>query len=263
MSPDRIDIIIPTYNGARTLDATLAALAAQVTPADRVHVVLNGCVDESEAVAHEGLEGVRAAGADGDVIVCAETGRCAALTAGDARAEGHRLYLDQDVRLGPAGLELIRAAFHDGAAFVCGEAIWRTPSWPVRQAMRAWNRLPYVRAAGVTAGMFGVSSTGRRRWQAWPTALPDDKWARLHFSPLERRRVGGLYYAVAAPDSFAGLVAARRRYRSYNLALTSAAPEMLSGDVPRRRGLAGFTLNPLNMPGSGLLALAEVLARRP
>jgi len=262
MSPERIDIIIPTYNGARTLDGTLASLAAQVTPADRVHVVLNGCVDDSEAVARRGLERIRAAGSDGDVVISLETGRCAALTTGDARAEGHRLYLDQDVRLGAGGLELVRAAFRHGAVFVCGEAIWRTPSWPVLQAMRAWNRLPYVRAAGVTAGMFGVSSTGRTRWLGWPTALPDDKWARLHFSPAERRRIAGLYYAVEAPDSFAGLIAARRRYRSYNVALSSGAPEMLADDVPRRRGLTAFSLNPLNMPGSGLLALAEILARR-
>lgn len=257
----RIDIIVPTYNGARTLAATLGALQGQVRSGDRVSVVLNGCTDQSAVVAERSLAELRASGAEANILVCADVGRSAALTTGDALADGHRLYIDQDARLSVGGLELIRDAFRGGAEFVCGEAIWRTPNRWVREAMHAWNQLPYVREAAVTAGMYGVSKSGRCRWREWPRDMPDDKWARLHFLPAERRRLPGVFYSVEAPTTFGGLVENRLRYRKMNAALKVSAPELLKGDVPRTAGLVGFTLDPRRAPGSLLLAAAEVVAR--
>ena len=261
MCGEGIDIIIPTRNGGQTLLRTLTALAAQVAPRDRVHVVLNGCIDDSVAAAGAGLVLVREKGAHGVIIECAAAGRPSALTAGDAAATGDRVYLDHDVILSDGGLALIRSALRGGADFACGEARWRTPSPWVRSAMNAWNRLPYVCDGRVTAGMFAVSKSGRLRWTAWPGQLPDDKWARLHFRPSERVRIPELYYSVAAPATFSGLVEIRRRYNRSNRALAAAEPVRLADDVPRSRGLTAFALDPRQAPGSLILAAAELTAR--
>ncbi|HEY0649655.1 glycosyltransferase family 2 protein [Phenylobacterium sp.] len=257
--PKRLEVIVPVHNGEIELPRMLAALAPQVWDEVRVTLVLNGCSDASEAIARDGLATIQASGAEARLLQAPRASRPAALNTGETDAQGHRLYLDQDAVLSPDALRLILDAIDSGAHFVGAGALWRTRSPLVAMAMQAWNHIPYVVEQPVTAGMYAVSASGRARWGAWPDALPDDKFARLQFAPAERVRPAGLTYSVAAPDSFAGLIAARRRYFQSNVALREARPELFAQDGARYDRL--WRLAPAQWPGAIVLAAAEAGAR--
>lgn len=255
----RLDVIVPVHNGEAELPRMLADLASQVWHEVRVTLVLNGCRDQSEAVALEGLSALQACGAETRLLHAAQASRPGALNAGDAGVEGHRLYLDQDAGLSCDALRRILQALDAGAHFVGAAARWRTRSTLVAAAMQAWNHMPYVIEQPVTAGMYAVSAAGRRRWGAWPEGLPDDKFARLHFEPAERLRAAGVTYTVNAPDTFAGLVVARRRYFRSNVALRTMRPELFARDGARYARI--WSLGPAHWPGAVVLAAAEAQAR--
>jgi glycosyltransferase involved in cell wall biosynthesis len=257
-----LNIVIPVYNGADVLGATLAGLLPEATEALTITVVVNGSTDGSQGIATRALKDLREKGARTELISLEAASRTAALNAGDKVGDpsGHRLYLDQDVLLSEGAIQAILRAFNRGAQFVGGRASWRSPSWIVHAAMEAWNALPYVRLAPVTAGMYAVSAQGRGRWADWPAGVPDDKFARLNFHPNERVRLDDVEYSACAPSTFAGLVAARARYTRSNRALQSLTPEIASRDSGR--GLANIAAVRLDrLVGFAALGAAELLAR--
>ncbi|MGZ3274894.1 MAG: glycosyltransferase [Caulobacteraceae bacterium] len=256
----RLEIIIPVHNGAGVLDATLRALASQALGGARVTVVFNGCSDGSEIVARRGLLALSER-VDVRELHNVQGARVAALNSADEICDGHRLYLDQDAVLGPGAVSAIRAQLEAQFHFVGLRAVWRTRSAVVRAAMHAWNKLPYVTASPVTAGVYAVSSSGRQRWNRFPDRLPDDKFARLHFRPEERTAVEGVTYEVDAPSNFRDLIAVRKRYAEYNRALKQFAPELLRNDLARSTGLQRLLLRPADVAGALILAAAEVGAR--
>lgn len=260
----RLSIIIPIYNGATCLATTLDGLCQQTSPGMLVILALNGCSDSSARIAENGAARVEASGGKVRVLSLQEASRPAALSAADDVAAGDRIYLDQDAVLRPGALGLMEGAFAAGAKFVGGRASWRTPSPWVAAAMRAWGNTAYVRESPVTAGLYGVSDDGRKRWAQWPAALPDDKFARLHFEPAERVALPSILYEVEGPHDWLQLVRVRRRYRAYNAQLTERAPWLLTRDIPRAADLGSYLLNPTNWLGAGVFALAELAAlRRP
>jgi glycosyltransferase involved in cell wall biosynthesis len=255
----RLEIIVPVYNGERELPAMLAALQDQVWREVRVTLVLNGCRDNSEAVARGSLAALESAGARTRLLHASHASRTAALNIGETNAQGHRLYLDQDAVLSNGALPRIVAALDAGFHFAGAAATWRTSSPLVGAAMRAWSNLPYVVEQPVTAGVYAISAAGRARWGVWPEGLPDDKFARLHFAPQERVRVVGVTYTGTAPDTFGGLVLARRRYLRSNRALRACTPQLMDRDGLRYAGL--WRLAPALWPGALVLAAAEAGAR--
>lgn len=257
-----LNIVVPVYNGAGVLAETIGSLTVQGGPFLNVTVVVNGCTDASEEVARASLEELLRSGAEARVVCSEKPSRAAALNAGDAfaRVGWRHLYLDQDVRLSPNGVRRIMEALDGGWHFVGATARWRSPSKTVLAAMEAWNRLPYVVGAPATAGMYAVSATGRRRWAAWPKDVPDDKFARLNFHPDERIRLDDVEYSVEAPSSFAGLVAARRRYAGYNRDLRERMPQLLRLDRGRGLGNAAAVRSGA-FRGLSILLAAETLAR--
>lgn len=255
-----LGIVIPVYNGAHCLGGTLAALATQTRPGMAVAVIVNGSTDASAEIARQGLALVARTGADTTMLELPRASRAKALDAGDAAiGDRHRLYIDQDAVVSHNALADILVALQGGAGFVGARAEWRGGTPLVRAAMAAWNALPYVQRSPATAGTYAVSAAGRRRWSSWPEAIPDDKFARLHFRPAERRRLPDVVYGVEAPTDFSGLVAARRRYRRFNAALRTAYPELTQNDLDRGPvNLAGLSLR--NLPGLSVLLAAHLLA---
>ena len=89
--PIRVTVLIPVYQGARTLGACLAAVRAQDYPADRIEVLVvnDGSTDGSEAIARS-VAGVQ-------IVSLPHLGRPGALNRGLARAGGDVvLFTDAD-----------------------------------------------------------------------------------------------------------------------------------------------------------------------
>lgn len=253
-----LTIIVPVYNGEVDLARTLRAVIPQLNKTVRLSVVLNGCRDQSYGLAQSFAGSIEETGADFHLLDLRTASRGGALNAGEKLAVGHRLYLDQDAVLSPNALREFSAALDAGYHFVAANAHWRSSSRVVRAAMRAWNCTPYVRSQVVTAGAYAVSEQGRARWADWPLDLPDDKYARLNFSRLERIRISTSSYEVSAPDTFSGLVKARRRYRRSNSALRKAQPALDANDGPRLTSL--WRTPPSHWIGLAVLGVAEVMA---
>jgi dTDP-4-dehydrorhamnose reductase len=257
----RLTVIIPVYNGARFLPATLRALSQQIQPGMRVVVVPNGCRDDSAAVARRELA-THMPGHDTHVVELAQGSRNGALNAGDALASGTRVMLDQDALLGPGALAALARAIDRGAHFATGRLAWGgVATWPVRLALSAWSEMPYVKHSPVSAGLYAFSSTARDRFDRFPLNLPDDKWVRLLCPRAERRRLEEVVYTVNQPGNFAELVAARRRYAKSNHQLAAVCPELLQRDGKKSDGLIALALRPDLWPGISMLTMAEVMAR--
>jgi glycosyltransferase involved in cell wall biosynthesis len=257
----RVHIVIPVHNGEASLGASLAALARQLSANIRVSIVLNGCTDGSRDVIASWIASITDTGAQLRVLDLPEASRVAALNAAekDATGDEHMVFVDHDAVLSDGALSAILTAFERGFHFTAGRAVWRSPSSIVLMAMRAWDALPYVRLSPVTAGLYAVSSAGRRRWGRWPDGLPDDKLARLQFDRADRVRLEEVTYTVDAPRSLADLLAARRRYAASNVLLSRSMPHLKGRDLKRHHALHRLMLQPRLW--SGALVLAHVEAR--
>lgn len=124
-------VVIATRNRQTLLAATLAALAAQDWPSDRVEIIVadNGSTDGTPAVV---AEATRRRGAPlVRYLVVREPGKSAAVNQGLALATGSLIALtDDDVRPEPQWLRALARAFDEtGADFVAGRILpdWETP----------------------------------------------------------------------------------------------------------------------------------------
>jgi GT2 family glycosyltransferase len=101
-----LSIVVPVYNGTRTLDRCLGAIAAQLGPGDEVIVVDDGSTDDVSAVANRfGVTMVR---------LDRRSGAAAARNRGADRATRPLLsFVDADVVLHPDAIARGRAHFAD------------------------------------------------------------------------------------------------------------------------------------------------------
>ncbi|NAZ81541.1 glycosyltransferase [Kineococcus sp. R8] len=201
-----LSVVVPAHDEARTLGASLAALAAAAgREVPDVVVVANGCTDATADVA-------RAAGVR--VVELAEPSKAAALSAGDVAATAFpRVYLDADIRLTPGTLEALAATLRrDGVLVASPRVVFDTSrsSWPVRAFYAAYRELPYVREGLVGLGVYGMSAAGRARFGDFPRVTSDDLFVQRMFSPDERAVSGG-EFVVAAPRDLRNLLKVRTR----------------------------------------------------
>lgn len=204
-------VIIPAHNEALVIRRCLDALFTGTEPWELdVIVVCNGCDDDTAAVA-------RSAGHDVSVIELATASKSAALRAGDAATTTlPRLYLDADVVLsGPSA----RAVLENLAA---GTPAGRPPvrydtsrsSELVRRYFRARAKMPAVLASLWGAGVYGLSSGGRARFDTFPDLGADDLWLDRQFDPTEIAIVPCAPVIVMAPRRSRDLLRTlRRTYR--------------------------------------------------
>ena len=264
-----LGVVIPVCQGADLLPRSLQGLLDQRSLPVRVSVAV--VVNDADSAAHAAARAVAedhaarmaARGYAYRVLSC-PPGRRTALAVGDAALpEGARLFLDQDARLSSHALARL-------APLVCGTTQARfvtfalqvtpAPSAAVRLVLRTLLALPYVAAAPVTAGCYGVSAAGHRLWD-WdrmPAGVGDDKYVRCLFAPAARHRIATESYEVVAPGSYRSLVAARIRYARMNRALR-AVPGLFPDDR-RGRGVPRHLLWPGHWPGVALTAATLALA---
>jgi len=212
-----LSVVVPAHDEARTLRATLGALAASAgAEVPDVVVVANGCTDATASVA-------RAAGVR--VVELDEPSKAAALSAGDAAAQTFpRVYLDADIRLTPGTLDALAATLRrDGVLVASPRVVFDTSrsSWPVRAFYAAYRELPYVRDGLVGLGVYGMSQAGRARFGDFPRITSDDLFVQRLFSPGERAVSDG-EFVVAAPRDLRNLLKVRTRTARGNAELGGA-----------------------------------------
>lgn len=165
-----IDIVIPTWNGAPMLAATLETLSRQTYPIARVIVVDNGSTDNSVAVA-------QTAGAQ--VISLSENrGFAAAVNRGirEATAE-YLLILNNDVTLPPEWLARLMAKLEEKSETGLENA----------QAWFATGKLLNAQQHELLDGSYDAICRGGCAWRCGQGRLDSELWNRpktIHLAPL-------------------------------------------------------------------------------
>jgi glycosyltransferase involved in cell wall biosynthesis len=256
-----LGVVIPARDGARSLPATLGALAAQDVPPDvSVHIIVavNATTDETFALAEKYAPLFAGRAVDYRVIQTAP-GRARAFNEAERLLPaGPRLYLDQDAVLSPNALaDLVAALERSGQAACFVVPQLRLPalrSIAARCYYRTFLCLPYTRNSPVSLGAYAVSARGRRRWDTLPDTLhSDDKFVRLHFEPAERSLLASVAYTVALPDGIRAIVRARRRYSRGNRELERRFPHLCANDASRYRDLlTAIAAHPSRWPAAAV-----------
>jgi glycosyltransferase involved in cell wall biosynthesis len=260
-----VGVVIPVRNGHRTIGSVLRALARQQTDCTlHVVVVVDGSRDDTRSIAEQHARQLRKRGHVCEILT-APAGRAHAIRAGEAQlGPGLRLYVDCDAVLSENAVsELTRAlAPGSGVHFASPRLIIRRSSSLLTRAyFRTWSQLPYVQNSPVTYGVYAVSAEGRARWAEFPLIHSDDKFARLHFEPEERRVVAKAAYEITPPDGLRRLVLTRRRYLAGNRELERAFPRLVEADLCRHAGaLRSLTRTPPVWPSAPIFFLVYALA---
>ncbi|MBU5424222.1 glycosyltransferase [Cellulomonas hominis] len=248
-------VVVPAHDEAAVLPRLLGPLApwARAAGVD-VLVVCNGCTDATAEVAR-GF-GVR-------VLDLPEPSKAAALAAGDAAATGFpRLYVDADVRVGPAAVAATLRALDDGrwlAARPAAAVDVTGATAPVRAYHRVRARLPSARAALWGAGVYGLSERGHARLGAFPDLVADDLWVDTLFSPAEKVVVPAPPVLVHGPRTTASLL--RVLHRTYRGNAQVRAGTGTSSTARTARELAGTVRGPRTAADAAVYAVLVLLGR--
>lgn len=249
-----VSVVIPAHNEQAVLPATLRALVEQDFEGV-IHIVVaaNGCTDDTVSVARDFEALAEARGHRLTVVDLDEPGKPGALNAGDeAKCFATTVYLDADIVLSSNAVRCMYDALHgsDGVSLVSPRLRVAPPrSFVTRAYARVWSRLPYIEHGARAIGCYGVSPEGRRRWGTYPALIADDRFARLHFTPDERRVVEDATYQWPLPEGLRELVRVRTRWLLGTDELRRARPDLFENDDPRYAGLFRFVMtNPRLWP---------------
>lgn len=176
-------------------------------------------------------------------------GKAGALNAAEAlMTQGHRVYLDADVRLSEFALAKLCDAM-DSRAEPC-LALIRPEYQGIRSRIcrsyfALWSAMPYCRRWVPGNGVFAVNEAGRERWGSFPPIHSDDTFVRLQFDESDVVVVDGCTVRVPAPGRFGELVRARARWTTGS----RIARRIASGVSGRtRRRWAGTVTQVLRRP---------------
>ena len=215
-------IVIAAHNEEAVLGACLdSLLQGQGEGPLEIVVSANGCTDRTVAVAHE--RGVV-------VVDRAESGKAAALNAGDERATvSPRIYLDADIRVPPGGIPTLVQYLADSPQLMAVvprrhlNAAGRP--WPVRSYLAINQRLPAFRSGLFGRGLIVLSAEGRARFGAFPQLVADDLFLDSQFAPDEKAEVSEVTVTVEAPFTTKDLLRRLVRVRRGNAQMRAAATE--------------------------------------
>ena len=225
-------------------------------------VAANGCSDATVGVA-------RSFGDDVQVLELAEASKHRALAAGDSAAtQFPRLYVDADVALGTASLRVVADALRSGSARVAAPQLrvrLEGASWAVRAYYRIWLQLPYHANGTIGSGVYGLSESGRNRFESFPDLISDDGFVRLNFAPHERLSVPQSYFEIAAPRAMGSLLAVKTRSQKGWRQLRERFPELLANDAKDRseypRALCMVLFTPKNWLAALVYAFVAVVTK--
>ena len=249
------NVIIPAYNEQTLLGRLLEALLAPSPTRAHIVVACNGCVDETAEIARSH---------DVTVLDLPVASKAAALNAADAIVDPTRstFYVDADVVVSRKVLDELAALLRDGPSLaVTPVAVPRCIGrpYPVRAFYRIWQRLPYATSERL-AGVIGLSSLGRARFDQFPDALADDLYLQTRFETGERRIVEGTCFTMEAPHRTGELLRVLTRVHLGNAQLAR------SGTSAPRQGLLPLATlvvsEPKRLPDALVYAALTILAKR-
>lgn len=255
----RLSVIIPAHNEAGMIGDCLHALFASdpVAGGAEVIVVANGCHDTTVAEA----EACRASARDWTLTVLdlPQGGKPGALNAGEAAARGTVLaYLDADVLVSPQLLRQITEVLdHPEPGYASGQVVIPAPRTLFSRLYAGFYRqVPFFHHGVPGCGLFAMTREGRARWGDWPGIISDDTFARLHFTPRERRVVPACYEWPIV-EGFGALVRVRRRQDAGVAEIAQRYPALLANDDTRPSG-PGWVLRAAARAPLGFLAYVAV-----
>jgi len=218
-----VSIVIPAHNEEKVIGRCLAALVGTTGTDDaQVIVVANGCIDGTADRAR--------LFPDVEVLEMPTANKAAALNLGDEHAVGFpRFYVDADVELAIGAICGVASVLERDEVLVAapGMAVDLTGCpWSVRAFYEFWGRLPYA-MSGHIGGAYGMSETGRSRFDSFPDAIADDLFVRSLFTPAEVAIVQDHCFTVHAPKTLRSLVNVRSRVLAGNLQLRHRQPGCL------------------------------------
>ena len=228
-------VIVPAWNEAAVIARTLDALCTDLDPSIRVIVACNGCTDDTAEV-------VRRSGHAVDLLELGAVGKTGAIRAAEEVApSGPRLYLDADITLpGPSAnavLGLLAAdaiAARPPARYEVAQA-----SWPVRAYVAVRAELPSIRDALHGAGVYGLSTTARARFDEFPAVVADDLFADRLMHPGEVRIAACEPVVVQVPRTTSALVTTLARVYRGNLELAALEGQRGTRSTSRTVGELG------------------------
>lgn len=265
MTPVELTVIIPAWRSVALLPRSLSSLERQTGKLRQVHVIV-AINDVDWAARTLALDYAAAFERKGFryTVLMTSPGRSAAFNEAEAiAAPGPRLFVDQDAILSPTALSSFDKLVSSMSAETFASfdiRFTRSDSPLVRCFLRAWQRLSYVRLSPVTAGVFGVSETGRRLWAEFPDINADDKFVRRLFSPDRRFVLRSENYEVIAPATFADLVSARERYSKMSRDLDCRFPP-IHREIGRYEGATGILARPFDVLIFALIGLSVEIRR--
>jgi len=211
-----ISVVIPAHNEAAVLPRLLDALSPGVDSTQlSIVVVANGCSDDTAAVARQ---------AEVNVIEIGPGGKIKALNCGDAASSGFpRFYVDADVVVTARDLEIMASRLDQRIEAVAPALHLDdgSSSLLVRSYHRYWGSLPSVRHSLAGRGCFGVTATGRDRWDEFPDVVADDQFVNQQFAADEVAIVAEVSSIVTIPATLGALVRRKRRSHRGNLELAA------------------------------------------
>lgn len=217
-------IVVPAHDEAAVIEGSLQRALGGFAPGEvEAVVVCNGCRDDTASRA-------RAAGVDVEVIEIDVASKAAALRAGDAAVTTlPRIYLDADVSISTATL---RTTFE--ALSLDGVRSARPPvefdvsnsSWPVRRYYAARGRLAGVMSDLCAAGVYGLSASGRARFDDFPDLVADDLFVARAVGAEGLRVVDAAPVIVHVPRDARSLVRILTRTYRGNRELAAARPDL-------------------------------------
>lgn len=224
-------VIIPAFNEAASIDATLQAVLASNEELDaEVIVVCNGCTDETADRARRYAPRVR-------VVETPIGSKTHALNLGDGAASSFpRIYLDADIVVSKSLLGDLARALDTNRPLVAYPSVnydLSSSSRSVRAFYEVWRSMPYNRPGRIGVGVFAMNRAGRERFGRFPDIISDDGFVRGQFSEDECRVVETCSTTVRAPATFRSLVKIKTRSRLGLYQLRRLHPDTL-----RRHGSA-------------------------
>ena len=203
-------VVVPAYSEAGVLRRCLDALFHRIALGElNVTVVCNGCSPET-ANARRSSHAVR-------IIELAQASKSEALGVGDAVALGFpRLYLDADVVLAGSSARRVLTQLAIASLATRPPVRYDTSRSTalVRSYFWARSRMPAVLGCLWGASVYGLSSAGRARFEAFPDVGADDPCLDRQFEPTEIDIIDGAPVIVTAPQRSRDLLhTLRRTYR--------------------------------------------------
>jgi glycosyltransferase involved in cell wall biosynthesis len=202
-------VVIPAHNEATVISRCLDALLSGFLPGELdVVVACNGCTDGTADIVRSSKHLVR-------VVEMETASKPTALRAAEEMVTAFpRLYLDADVVLSATSARRVLECLAAGPALAARPPMKYDAEHStllVRSYYRARSKVPAVMNSLWGAGVYGLSKTGRARFEDYPDIVADDLFVDQHFHRAEIEIVNAPPVVVFAPRQTADLLRILRR----------------------------------------------------